>query len=58
MRILEQCRNNNNRNYNNSDNPLTSRRTDGGTKIQLNFPILKRALFINLSSSVVYASFN
>ena len=30
MRLLEKCRNNNKHNINNSDNPLTSRRTDGG----------------------------
>ena len=31
MRMSEKCRNNNKHN-NNSDNPLTSRRTDGGNK--------------------------
>ena len=33
MRMSEKCRNNNNQS--NSDNPLTSRRTDGGKKSQL-----------------------
>ena len=33
MRISEKCRNNNIKKYNNSsDNPLTSRRTNGGKK--------------------------
>ena len=30
MRMLEKCRNHNNNNF---DNPLTSRRTDGGKNI-------------------------
>ena len=32
MRMTEKCRNNNKHNINNSDNPLTSRRTDGDKK--------------------------
>ena len=32
MRMSEKCRNNNNNNNTNSDNPMISRRTDGGNK--------------------------
>ena len=57
MRMSEKCRNNNKHNNINSDNPLASRRTDGGEhyNIELTYIYVSRWTISHLSQLYMYS---